>query len=394
MMWPPRLRDFTESDIDMHRPRVVDAVHAIIHRDPFAYCAHPHLAALDEGRWLVVFNRTVRRSFRLHPPEDPLYRNLVMRTEDAGLSWTSPEVVPGYDRSGMECASLTPLADGRVMLNQWRFRWYPLGLARRMSDRVRLKFPRALADELASWAELDSGPALRRDPEALMPWARGDGEASAHFSDDGGRSWTETVQLDTRPFVGGFAMRGAKRLSNGEIVLPMTDIPNWRTAFVITSRDGGRTWSAPSLAAATEGHAFGEVDVLPLGGDRLLMMLRDETTHRLYRCQSADCGRSWTPPTDTGIEGYPPHLLRLPDGAIICTFGHRRPDYGIRAVLSYDDGQTWDVANTLVIRGELRNNDLGYACTTIDSESLLFTVYYAQDEDEITCIQATRWSIG
>ncbi len=377
----------------MHRPRVVDALHTIIHRDPFAYCAHPHLAALDQSRWLVVFNRTVRRPFRLHPPEDPLYRNLVMRTQDAGRSWTSPEVVPGYDWSGMECASLTPLIDGRVMLNQWRFRWYPLGLARRISDHVRLKFPRELADDLATWGELDSGPVLSRDPEGLMPWARGKGEARVHFSDDGGRSWMEAEQLDTRPFAGGFAMRGAKQFADGKIVLPMTDIPKWRTAFVITSQDGGHTWSAPLLAAAAEGHAFGEVDMLPFGDHGLLMMLRDEITHRLYQCRSADRGHWWTPPVDTGIEGYPPHLLRLPDGRILCTFGHRQPDYSIRAVLSYDDGQTWDIANTLTIRGGLPNNDLGYACTTSESENRMFTIYYAQDEEGVTCIQATRWNL-
>ena len=51
--------------------------HRVVHRDPFAYCAHPHIVRLADGAWLAVFNRSVRRPFILHPsalpvPDEPL----------------------------------------------------------------------------------------------------------------------------------------------------------------------------------------------------------------------------------------------------------------------------------------------------------------------------------
>ena len=118
-----------------------DVGHAILHRDPYAYSAHPQIAVAPSGDWLIVFNKAPRRAFILHPPEEPLFRNVIMRSRDRGASWSAPEVAPSYDWSGTECASLTTLRDGRMMLNQWRFRWYPLGLARRLAATERLVFP-------------------------------------------------------------------------------------------------------------------------------------------------------------------------------------------------------------------------------------------------------------
>jgi hypothetical protein len=93
------------------------------------------------------------------------------------------------------------------------------------------------------------------------------------------------------------------------------------------------------------------------------------------------------------IAGYPPHLLRLPDDRILCTVGWREADFGIRALLSADGGESWDLDNIIRIRGGLLNKDLGYPCTILDSDCGLFTVYYGQDLDGVTCIQATRWRL-
>lgn len=42
--------------------------HRILYKDPFAYCAHPHVVNLRKDAWVVVFNRAPRRTFLLHPP--------------------------------------------------------------------------------------------------------------------------------------------------------------------------------------------------------------------------------------------------------------------------------------------------------------------------------------
>ena len=83
----------------------------------------------------------------------------------------------------------------------------------------------------------------------------------------------------------------------------------------------------------------------------------------------------------------------LPDGSILCTYGWRQPDFGIRAVISKDGGESWDIERTIRIRGGLPNRDLGYPCTVMATDGSLFTIYYGQEADGVTCIMATRWRL-
>src|SRR5271168_5324241 len=93
--------------------------------DPHRYIAHPHMAVLPNGEWLLVANRAPRRSVTMHPPQDPEFCNILLRSADEGATWSAPVPVPGFCCTGTECAGLTVLEDGVVLLNQWRFRWYP-----------------------------------------------------------------------------------------------------------------------------------------------------------------------------------------------------------------------------------------------------------------------------
>jgi BNR repeat-like domain len=293
----------------------------------------------------------------------------------------------------VECAGLTALGGGRMMLNQWRFDWYPLDAARTRPDRSALRFPEALVRDLALSPEIAPQRALLADAEALAPWARGGGITVAHLSEDGGRSWGETHRLETAPFSGGYGMRGALVLPDGSLLLPLSDIPHYRRIFVLRSPDGGRHWDHPVLAAAKDGSEFEEPHMIRLPSGRLLMLMRDNGTRRLHSVFSDDAGNSWTPPVALPIEGYPPHLLSLPDGQILCTYGWRKPDFGVREVISDDGGKSWDIERTVRIRGGLPNRDLGYPCTVLDHDGSLFSVYYGQEPDGVTCIMATRWRL-
>jgi BNR repeat-like domain len=371
---------------------LVSTHHSIIHKDRFAYCAHPHAVALGNGEWLMVFNRAPRREIILHPPEEPLFCNVITRSSDEGHSWSIPEVVPGYDWHGVECAGLTMLSSGTVMLNQWRFNWYPLALARAMAAEEELSFP---GEFMAAWAnspEHHTWAVRPRNFEDLTPWARGQGRTYVHFSKDGGRSFDETVEIDTHPYKGGYGMRGAVALEGGDLLLPLCDVPAYRTVFTVRSSDGGRTWQAPVKVAGAEGHAFEEPCALKLGSGTLIMLMRDNVTRRLHRVVSDDDGLIWTEPEPLPIEGYPAHLLELADGRILCTYGRRKPPFSIRAALSADEGMTWNIGEEICIRGGLPNANLGYPVTLAAADRSLTTFYYAEDEG-VTCIQATRWRL-
>ncbi|MFK8252968.1 exo-alpha-sialidase [Ancylobacter terrae] len=368
--------------------RVETVERTTIQRDPFAYCAHPHLAVAADGAWLLVFNRVPRRGVILHPPQDPDYRNVLMRSQDEGRSWSAPSVVPDYGWAGVECAGLTALRSGRILLNQWRFEWLPLAVAdaRGRTDVVR---PEELMAGLAASPELDvfvpNGSLAT--PERNFPWVRGGGDTVVHLSDDGGRSFVATSIIDTGGLSGGYGMRGAVELPDGDILLPLSDVPHYKRLFVVRSRDGGTSWSAPLRVADAPGQEFEEPAPLLLASGRVLMLLRDNGSRILHAVWSDDGGRSWTPPRPTGIEAYPAHLLALPDGRIACIAGRRQPPFGIVAHFSEDGGETWD-DDPLALVDDLPTKDLGYPTAALRRNGDLHVVYYAQDTAGITGIHA------
>ncbi len=368
---------------------IKDVQHRIVYKNPFAYCAHPHIARLKNGEWVVVFNQSMRRPFLLHPPNDPHYYNIITRSSDEGRTWSTPRVAPGYEWHGVECAGLTVLADGTLLLNQWRFKWYPLETARKLAQTEALSFPADWVRELRASGELPSNHLIPADPAEAVPWARGNDGTYVHRSIDGGRTWEETVRVSTEPYSGGYGMRGGAQLSNGDILMPLSDVPNYRTVFIVRSTDGGRTWGKPIKAAHIPDKEFEEPSLLALDDHRLVMQLRENTTHYLHQCDSVDGGHTWSEPRATPMLGYPAHLLRLPNGLILCTYGYRYEPYGIRAVISEDDGNSWNIDRPLVIRGDLPNRDLGYPSAILMEDGRICAVYYGQDTDGITCIQAT-----
>lgn len=360
-------------------------------RDPFAYTAHPHAVVTAAGTWLCVVNQAPRRRFVLHPPQDPLYRNLLLRSDDEGRSWSAPVVVPGYDWSGTECAGLTALADGTVLLGQWRFDWYPLPLAEARADRAALTFPEELARELAISPELRTLSALEQAPRRLMPWARGGGVAVVHRSSDDGLTFTATTLLQTAPFVGGYGLRGAVSAADGTLVLPLGDIPAYERIFVLRSADRGASWSSPVPAAVLPGRLFEEPCPLRLADGSILLLLRENRSRRLWRTVSGDAGLSWSPPEDTGIAGYPAHLLRLRDGRILLSYGVREPPFAIRCRVSRDEGRTWSAE--IDIRTGLPDRDLGYPTTLERRDGTLVCLHYARDAAGVTGIDATTFTL-
>lgn len=340
---------------------------------------------------MVVFNRAPRRAFILHPPQDPAFENVLVRSADGGVTWTAPSVVPDYGWAGVECASLTELRSGRLLLNQWRFRWYPLPLARQRAASERITFPSELIGRLAVSPDIDADTALGRDPERLAPWARGGGTTHVHISDDGGETWRTGEAIDTSPFSGGYGMRGAVELGDGTIVLPLSDVPAYQRVFVVRSADGGNTWGKPILAAAEQGSCFEEPAPLVLPSGRILLALRENNRRTIFTVYSDDGGETWSKPLATQIDGYPAHLMLLSGGDILCTYGFRKPPYAVRAALSNDEGVTWRSGTLATIQEPLPDKDLGYPVTLqCDAEELL-TIYYARDASLTTGIRLSRW---
>jgi hypothetical protein len=123
---------------------------------------------------------------------------------------------------------------------------------------------------------------------------------------------------------------------------------------------------------------------------------------------SEDGGLTWTQPVETAFQGYPNHLLRLKDGRILCSFGYRRTPMGVRALISEDGGNTWDLDHEYVLRDDagttsnawpaekhaqpgFGSSDVGYPMSTELDDGSILTAYYITPLDGTTHVAVTRW---
>lgn len=362
----------------------------VVHRDRHAYISHPSVTVLEGGEWLAAFNHSRRRDPVMHPPGDPLYRTLLARSCDGGTTWHPPHFAPDFDWSGTECPGIAQLRDGTTLLTQFRFGWYPLGLARRRRDAgeaISLCLPEQ------GWTEEFGHHDWAR---SRYTWARGYHGVYAHLSADGGRTFDQTVKLDVGSYRDGYSRTGVIELADGRLAYALTEHhpPTNRFTYVLFSADGGRTWEPPVLICDDAERVFGKPDLAEVAPGELYCILRCGQRTFLHGCRSTDGGRTWSAPEPTSMDGLPGHLLCLRDGRLLCTYGRRKAPFGIRAALSGDGGRTWQTDREIVIRDDLPNGDLGYP-TTIEYESgKLFCIYYGQQPDGVTCVLGTFLSLA
>jgi hypothetical protein len=95
---------------------------------------------------------------------------------------------------------------------------------------------------------------------------------------------------------------------------------------------------------------------------------------------------------DTG-EGNPASLIRLRDGRVCLTYGHRAEPFGIRARLSQDDGRTW--GPEIALRSDGGGRDIGYPRSVHRPDGKVVTVYYFHDTPAgDRYVAATIWDPG
>ena len=358
----------------------------IVHKDDYAYISHPSIALLDSGDWLAAFNHSRRREPHMHPPSHPLFRTLLARSSDEGATWQAPVFAPNFDWYGTECPGICQLSNGAVALSQFRFGWYPLALARRrkaLGEPISLRLPEK------GWTEdFDEGDW----DQSLLTWARGYHGVYVHLSHDGGYLFDKTTRIETAPYRDGYSRTGVVELSDGRIVYALTEHhpPTCRHTYLVTSGDGGETWTPPHVMVDDLELRFGEPDLAEVSPGELYCVLRaSKVTRYLFAARSYDGGLTWSVPEQTTLHGFPGHLLNLADGRLLCTYGCRFEPFGIRACLSEDGGRTWLTEDDIIVRDDLPNTDLGYPTTIEYTPGRLFCCYYGQEPDGVTCVQGT-----
>ena len=108
--------------------------------------------------------------------------------------------------------------------------------------------------------------------------------------------------------------------------------------------------------------------------------------------ESRDGGKTWSTPHSIGVWGLPSHLLRLRDGRLVMTYGHRRPPFGNQARLSTDHGRTWGEAIPLSTDGI--GGDFGYPSTVELTDGTLLSVWYEKmKEPSLAVLRQAKWRL-
>jgi len=334
----------------------------------------------------------IHREPYLHPPEDPRYWNLITRSSDQGKTWSQPRIAPNFDWYGVETPGIVQLANGDVLLNQWRFLWYPLELAQKIWQRGERDI--YVADPSGrNWRMVESEADWEGHP---FPWARGNAGAFVHISTDNGHTFELTVPVDVAPYQSPFSPKGAIELTNGDLLLALGshDYDPLHASFIVRSQDKGRSWHPPVETTRIPGKIFSEPTIVECSSGKLLLFSREEKEGFIHLSQSTDGGSLWSTRV-LDLWGYPVHAIRLQDGRILIVYGHRKAPYGIRAAVSGDEGETW--SQEIVIRHDLPNDNqafnLGYPSVIEYAPGKLFTAYYGEDGNDVTCIQGTYFEV-
>ena len=174
-------------------------------------------------------------------------------------------------------------------------------------------------------------------------------------------------------------------LPDGAILMPMyvgSRHDSQRSdSVILRSKDGGETWGDGSLIA----EGFDETALVCLASGKLIAMLRfsgegDSRGANLWQAESADLGYTWSEPHQiTQPTQHPADLLALESGRVLLSFGHRSPPYGVRALISSDDCETWDYDSEIVLTADSSTSDCGYPSAVQLDDGKIFVAYYAYE---------------
>ena len=199
-------------------------------------------------------------------------------------------------------------------------------------------------------------------------------------STDSGKTWSPRIPTIVN------SPHGPTQLADGRLLYAGKQL--WtaeKRVGVGESTDDGATWRWLAEIPARAGDAvknYHELHLVEAADQRLVAQIRnhnDANKGETLQTESADGGRTWSAPHSIGVWGLPSHLLKLRDGRLLMTYGHRRAPFGNQARLSEDHGRTWSEA--MILSGDGFGGDLGYPSTVELADGALLTVWYERMKD-------------
>jgi hypothetical protein len=213
-------------------------------------------------------------------------------------------------------------------------------------------------------------------------------------STDGGRTWSPRCSSIVN------SPHGPMQLRDGRLLYAGRELwTGQRRNGVCESLDDGQTWRWLAEIPARpgdDGAQYHELHAVECPSGRVVLHIRnhnDANARETLQSESADGGRTWSVPHPIGVWGLPSHLLRLRDGRLLMSYGHRRPPFGNQARLSADEGRTWSAP--MIISGDGASTDLGYPSTVELADGTLLSVWYeAMTDNPMAVLRQARWRIA
>ena len=296
----------------------------------------------------------------------------MMRSRDGGGTWSWPQVLldsPIDDRDAGGCET----EKGTLLVTTFTSLAYEAVLARMPAGERRDR-----------WEAVQRRTTAAERQGLLGCWML--------RSTDGGHTWPAPNRVPVN------SPHGPVRLSGGRLLYAGKQL--WQTperVGVCESVDDGVTWrwlaEIPTRPgdSVSEYHELHAVEAAP---GRIIAQIRNQNranSGETLQAESADGGKTWTVPHPIGVWGLPSHLLRLSDGRLLMTYGHRREPIANHARVSEDGGRTWSEPVELP---RASSGDMGYPSTVELAGGALLTLWYERMPDSPNAVlRQARWRL-
>lgn len=354
----------------------VEEIRTISWKPPL-YHGWPTLTRRSNGELLLVFSGG-RESHVC-----PFGRVELMRSQDDGRTWRWPQVLldgPIDDRD----AGVVETTKGTLLVTTFTSLAYAELLAK--AEKIAPGQPGAWTDiKLAEWRAVHHRISEEQRQQEVGTWMI--------RSTDGGVTWSSRYAVPVN------SPHGPIALSDGRVLYPGKEL--WKKEQRIgvgQSTDDGLTWEWLATIPTRPGddhRQYHELHGVECADGSLVVHIRNhnKANHaETLQTESTDGGKTWSVPHVINVWGLPSHLLRLKDGRLLMTYGHRRKPFGNQARVSHDHGKSW--SEPLTISADAHSGDLGYPSTVECADGTFVTVWYELLKDSPNAqLRQARWKL-